>query len=177
MQRRLTPADPCLWAGQRLSLRLDGEISEFEEARLEEHLRSCADCRALAGELEGLTETLRATPLEEPGIAFRPPRRRYVGAYAVRAVSATAAVAVMAVSGLVGLTGIVAPKVSTNATAAADVRVARERIAVKEQLLDRLENTARARAPQIRPSLAGVEQVTVGGPRVSTTVSSANEGR
>ena len=178
MKRRPTPLEPCLWASQRLSLRLDAEISEFEQARLDEHLRSCADCRAYEAELRGLTETLRAAAQEEPSFAFQLPRRPYVGAYALRAISATAAVAVMAISGLVGLSGFVARSSSPERTAAVDVRAARERMVVKERLLDNLEALNSNRAQQIRPSLARVEQVTAGTAKLSRTrLGSPSEGR
>jgi predicted anti-sigma-YlaC factor YlaD len=179
MRKRPTPIEPCLWASQRLSLRLDGEISEFEAARLEEHLRSCAECRAFAADLEGLTRTLRGAALETPSVAFELPRRRRAGAVVLRAMSATAAAAVMAISALVGLSGVVTPNLSPRGAVDVDVRIAHERLAVKEQLLDNLEQAGRARAEQIRPSLAGVELVTVGPQRTSGTGlrSRPNEGR
>jgi predicted anti-sigma-YlaC factor YlaD len=178
MKRPPTPLEPCLWASQRLSLRLDDELSEFEQARLDEHLRSCADCRAYAAQLHGLTETLRSAPQEEPSVMFQLPRRRPVGAYALRAVSATAAVAVMAISGLVGLSGFVARSSSSGRAATVDVRAARQRMVVKERLLDNLEAVSGNRRQQIRPSLARVEQVTAGTAQVSRTVlGSPNEGR
>jgi anti-sigma factor RsiW len=177
MKMRPTPLEPCLWASQRLSLRLDGEISDFEQARLDEHLRSCADCRAYAAELRGLTETLRSAPQEEPSVSFQLPPRRHVGAFALRAVSATAAVAVMAVSGLVGLSGFVARSSPSSRAAPVDVRVARERMAVKERLLDNLEALGGKRTQQIRPSLARVEQVAAGMKLSRTVLPSSNEGR
>ena len=178
MRMRATPLEPCLWASQRLSLWLDGEISEFEQARLEEHLRSCDDCRAYAAQLRGLTETLRSAPQEEPTVSFRLPRRHYAGAYILRAVSATAAVAVMAVSGLVGLSGFVPRSSSSGRATAVDVRAARQRMVVKERLLDNLEAASGNRTQQIRPSLARVEQVTAGTAEISrTALGSPNEGR
>lgn len=178
MTTRPLPSEPCHWASQRLSLRLDGEISEFEQLRLDEHLRSCADCRARAAELGTITEALRAAELEEPRVAFQLPRRHYVGAYALRAVSATAAVAVMAISGLVGLSGFRAPNGSRQRTPAAEVRAAHERMAVKEQQLDQLETAGRSSRTQIRPGLAAVEQISLGPQTTSTNgIRKPTEGR
>ena len=177
MTTRPTPSEPCLWASQRLSLRLDDEISEFEQLRLEEHLRSCADCRARATELVWMTDALRAADLEAPRVAFQLPHRRYFGAYALRAVSATAAVAVMAISGLVGLSGFRAPGGSLHRTPVAEVRAARERLVVKEQLLDKLETGAADRRAEIRPGLAGVEQVNLGTQLSANGTRRPDEGR
>ena len=177
MRMRATPLEPCLWASQRLSLWLDGEISEFEHARLDEHLRSCADCRAYAAQLRGVTEMLRSALQDEPSVSFQLPRRQYPGAYILRAASATAAVAVMAVSGLVGLSGFVARSSSYARAPAADVRAAREQMSVKERQLAALDHGGRGHVQQMRPSLARAEQATLGG-FVSTNGSSRpNEGR
>jgi predicted anti-sigma-YlaC factor YlaD len=182
MHRRATPAEQCLWACQRVSLRLDDELSELEQARLEAHLASCAGCRAVAAELEGLTQMVRTTALEDPSIAFHPPRRRNPAAYALRAVSATAAVTVMALSGLVGLSGLVAPNLESNGTRAA-VRMSRERMGIKERLLTEIDSVGRKAPAQIPAGVAGAEQVTLApnGARAhqvsSGRLTSSNEGR
>lgn len=55
----------CEQAGQWISLRLDGELSEFEQAGLDWHLECCAGCRSLAAELTGVAQLLRSAPLVE----------------------------------------------------------------------------------------------------------------
>jgi hypothetical protein len=44
----------------RISARLDGELSEFEQAELARHLNRCGACAQFAHALAGLTEVLRA---------------------------------------------------------------------------------------------------------------------
>jgi anti-sigma factor RsiW len=76
MRRQQTKA--CERAGQWISLRLDGELSELEGATLDRHLDRCAACSAVAAELTGITRLLRSAPLLEVGreLAEVEPRRR-----------------------------------------------------------------------------------------------------
>jgi predicted anti-sigma-YlaC factor YlaD len=97
------PADECARAREWASLRLDGQLSDFEEVLLEAHLARCDDCRAFAASISDLTAALRAAPLEQPELAFEAPRTTRGRTFALRAVSAAAAVAVVGVSSLVGL--------------------------------------------------------------------------
>jgi predicted anti-sigma-YlaC factor YlaD len=55
----------CDRAREWASLRLDGEISELEEALLEAHLRRCAACSEYDEMVGGAVLALRAQPLEE----------------------------------------------------------------------------------------------------------------
>jgi anti-sigma factor RsiW len=67
----------CERARECASLRLDGELSEFEQALLHAHLARCELCRSFADELEAMTNHMRSTPLarlEQP-VAL-PSRRR-----------------------------------------------------------------------------------------------------
>ena len=73
--RSIMPAD-CARACQQLSQHMDSELSEFELVLLEAHLRRCDDCRAFGQAITGLTETLRAVPMESPSVSFQPPRIR-----------------------------------------------------------------------------------------------------
>ena len=69
----------CERARECASLRLDGELSEFEQALLVAHLARCEPCRSFAHELESVTNHVRSTPLarlEQP-VAL-PSRRRVV---------------------------------------------------------------------------------------------------
>jgi predicted anti-sigma-YlaC factor YlaD len=90
----LIPPTDCARAREAASARLDDELSELEVARLDDHLRGCADCRAFARGLHALSSGLRAATLEQPQIeVFAPARRRPL----VRLRAATAAAAIVAV--------------------------------------------------------------------------------
>jgi predicted anti-sigma-YlaC factor YlaD len=146
------PAEECARASEWVSLRLDGQLSEFEEVLLEAHLSRCPDCAAFAANLTGLTELLRTTPLDQPAFTFETPRRTR-SRTALRAVSAAAAVAVIGLSGLVSLQLSASrsrPGVTTD----------RKVIGLKERQMDELAGLAQRVNRQVRPSLA--EQVTVG---------------
>jgi anti-sigma factor RsiW len=87
----------CNRAAEFVSLELDGELSPFERAMLERHIQRCELCAEYARTVVGLTELLRATPVEEfrlPIVQLR--SRRRVGRV-VRSVAATAAVAAVGV--------------------------------------------------------------------------------
>ena len=66
----------CERARQWASLRVDGELTELEEGLLDRHLESCASCRAFAARVAATTELIRATPPEQPEIAYEPSRPR-----------------------------------------------------------------------------------------------------
>jgi predicted anti-sigma-YlaC factor YlaD len=104
---KLIPSSDCSHAREAVSVRLDGELSELEEAGLDGHLRACADCSAFARELQALGRELHAAALEQPGIQiFVPVRRRPLAglrtAAAAAAIVAVAAGSAFAVGGLVG---------------------------------------------------------------------------
>ena len=86
----------CERARQWASLRLDGELSELEDALLEQHLEGCESCSAFAVGLAATTEAVRAVPLERPEVSYprfeRPVIRLPVGRrVAIVAVAAAAA--------------------------------------------------------------------------------------
>jgi len=91
----LVPPNECLRARESVSARLDGELSELGAARLAAHLRTCADCRGYAAELEQVTGLLRAAPLAVPEVEIALPARRRIASLQIAAVAA-AAVAVAA---------------------------------------------------------------------------------
>jgi predicted anti-sigma-YlaC factor YlaD len=93
----LVPQSDCAQAREAVSARLDCELSELEAARLDTHLRACAECRAYSGELETFTAELRAAPLERPEIRVIMPRRRRIPMPA--AAAAAAAVLLTAIAG------------------------------------------------------------------------------
>ncbi len=77
-----------------VSLGLDGELSQVEQASLGAHVGRCAACAEFALGLEALTQELRTAPLERPAVAQVPARRRsalrtlHVGAAAAAVVLA-----------------------------------------------------------------------------------------
>jgi predicted anti-sigma-YlaC factor YlaD len=92
----LVPQTDCAQAREAASARLDGELPELDAARLDVHLRACAECCAYAAEIETITVGLRAVPLEWPEIRVIMPRRRRVP---VQAAAAAAAVVIAAIAG------------------------------------------------------------------------------
>jgi predicted anti-sigma-YlaC factor YlaD len=88
--------DACDRARGWVSLRLDEEISELEEALLESHLRCCAACRDFEATVRGAVLALRARPLErmEQPIAIAGRRRANFRPGAVARVAAVMAAVV-----------------------------------------------------------------------------------
>jgi hypothetical protein len=80
---------PCESAREWSSLRLDGELSEVEEALLDKHLESCALCEVFDAGLRASTEAIRAAPVARPSVAFELPvaRRRRLGTARVLALA------------------------------------------------------------------------------------------
>lgn len=134
--RSILPAD-CGRARQQLSLRLDSELSEFENVLLDAHLSRCEDCRAFEHGIVGMTDAIRAVPVESPAISFQPPRRRarleVLAAGSLRAGSAAAAVAVVAITGLIAFNG------PTQAGPTTDLARARAVLSLHERQLEQLE--------------------------------------
>ena len=98
---RQSLAQQCETARQCVSLRLDGELSELEEAMLRRHVAGCADCRTFEEATESFTTRLRSAPLEAPAPVFAPQlqaggRRRFIGVGAFAAALAAAAAVLFA---------------------------------------------------------------------------------
>jgi predicted anti-sigma-YlaC factor YlaD len=53
----------CGWIDERLDLYVDGELSAFEEARVERHLSSCEACGAVVTGLRGVKASLGGLPV------------------------------------------------------------------------------------------------------------------
>jgi hypothetical protein len=157
MRSWLVPSDECARARAWISLRLDAQLSEFEDALLGAHLKRCADCGAFAETMSDVTTTLRSTLLERPTFAFEPPRRSTARVQRLRVISAAAAVTVIG-----GLSGLVALELSTTSRAPGAPTVDLKLIGFKERQMDELDGTARRAISVIRPSLASAQQVTVG---------------
>src|SRR5919197_5607379 len=93
----------CERARRAISLRLDGELSELEEAVLDSHLASCAHCTVFAADVAATTTTLRAAPLEVLGRRIELPLRRRA-AFGPRAATAWVAGAAAAAAALLAVT-------------------------------------------------------------------------
>jgi len=110
----------CDRAREYASLRLDGELSDFERALLDSHLERCPSCRVFADDLVGVTDRLRTAPLEEPAIAITLPRRRLVALRRIQ-VSAAAAAAVVSVVGIGTLFSLLDSSATTRTPTAANL--------------------------------------------------------
>ena len=82
----------CERARECASLRLDGELSEFEQALLGAHLERCKPCRSFAAELDAFTVRLRSAPLEPLRQPVTLPARRRIS---LRRAEVAAAAALM----------------------------------------------------------------------------------
>ena len=151
-----TLPEVCNRTREHVSLRLDTEVSELEEALAATHLRRCAACRAFAVDLEAFTETLRAAPLAEPSVEFRFPRRpARIGVARAGTAAAATLTAAIAIGGVAGLHS------SPSRISASDILTARERISFKERQLTALERTEVGPAPQIPFGLEAAEGTTL----------------
>ncbi len=65
----------CDRAREWASLRLDGELSELEQALLDAHLSRCVECRSYAAETAAMTLELRAVEPERLTAPIALPRR------------------------------------------------------------------------------------------------------
>src|SRR5581483_3650779 len=92
----------CERARAWVSLRLDDEISELEDAMLEAHLGRCAACREFEASVRGAVLVLRSQPPEQIGHPVVVSGRRRTG---VRP-SAVASVAAV-VAAVVGVAAVV----------------------------------------------------------------------
>ncbi len=84
----------CDRARAQISARLDGELSELEEADLRLHLDGCGRCLEYHAGAVSISGVLRAAPLEQLGFPIAVPTRRRVATRWIQAGSAAAAVLV-----------------------------------------------------------------------------------
>jgi predicted anti-sigma-YlaC factor YlaD len=92
----------CERARECASLRLDGELSEFEEALLVAHLARCEPCRSFAHELDSATNHMRLTPLARLDQPVALPSRRRLLARRPVEVAAAAAALMLTTLGVAG---------------------------------------------------------------------------
>jgi putative zinc finger protein len=74
--RPVSQSRRCDRAREWSSLRLDGELSELEDALLQKHLEGCGDCRGFERELRSTADLLRTAPAEAPVARFEIPAAR-----------------------------------------------------------------------------------------------------
>ena len=86
----------CERAHSWVSLGLDAELSEVEQALLRAHVGRCAACAGFALDVDALTRALRRAPLARPSAVGMPPRRRSAGTPLLQVGAAAAAVAIAA---------------------------------------------------------------------------------
>ena len=120
-----TRSATCDRARAWVSLRTDGELSEFECALLDAHLTRCDACAAFAADVGSLTLALRAEPLEQ---LSRPidiaVRRRPSFRLPMRALASAAAV-IVTIAGTAHMLGSSGPKQArlSSQTESADMRL------------------------------------------------------
>ena len=144
-------------------MRLDSQLSDFEEILLEAHLARCPACTAFAESASRVTEILRAAPLEELAFPIQLPRSRGARVRGLRAVSTVAAAAMIGLSGVVGL------ELSRSRVPSASASPNRALIGLKEQQMDELDSAGSKASLKVRPNLAAAEQLTVGNSGLANT--------
>ncbi|MHB8643405.1 MAG: zf-HC2 domain-containing protein [Gaiellaceae bacterium] len=115
---RLQP-HACERAREWASLRLDGELSELEQALFASHLDRCAGCAAYAAGVSATTAEIRAAKLQHLTRPIALPLRRRI-AFAARALQAGSGVAAVLAAAvglgtLFGSSGRQVPSLSANA--------------------------------------------------------------
>jgi predicted anti-sigma-YlaC factor YlaD len=101
----MAPTRQCDRCRAWVSMDLDAELTEFEQARLRRHLRACADCRAFARDLRSATALLRAARPADLPAQVELPRvrtRRSLQSVVAGVAATAAAVAAVFASGLSG---------------------------------------------------------------------------
>lgn len=76
------------------SLRLDDQLSRFEQALLDRHLETCAACQVFAADIAEQAHLLRASELVQPALSFNP--KKPGRAHPARVVGAALALAAAA---------------------------------------------------------------------------------
>jgi anti-sigma factor RsiW len=129
----------CERARECASLRLDGELSEFEQALLVAHLARCEPCRSFSAELEAVTDQMRTTPLarlEQP--VSLPARRRLVSRRPVEIAAAAALMlTTLGVAGALRTIETENPNVSFGAPGVSNTLESREFSDIRREMLRR----------------------------------------
>jgi predicted anti-sigma-YlaC factor YlaD len=159
MRKRAILPTECTEACQQLSLRVDSELSEFENLLLEAHLAGCADCQAFGQSITDFTTALRTVPAEQPTVPFQlpgsPSRMHALLAGSFHPASAAAAVVLVALSGLATLH---ATRSSTSSARSADRGEAQLVLELHERHLLHLDNLGQTRRLVVPHGLAAAER-------------------
>jgi len=129
----------CERARECASLRLDGELSEFESALLNAHLARCEGCRAFADELGGVTTTLRDAPLETLEQPVALPTRRRISSRRPVEIAAAAALMLtsLSVAGALRTAQSSSPSLNFGSPAVSTVAESREFSDIRRAMLRR----------------------------------------
>jgi len=92
------PARDCAKARESASARLDGELSELEEAQLDAHLHGCPECQTYERRIEAAAGLLRAEPLVQPSLPVIAAVRRRPRLLRLNVAAAAVSIAVAAAS-------------------------------------------------------------------------------
>jgi predicted anti-sigma-YlaC factor YlaD len=92
----------CERARTQLSARVDGELTELEDAELRRHLAVCASCRAYETEVSAFSRMLRTAELDAPEFPIFVPRTRRVAARIQVGAAAAAVLATVVFASLSG---------------------------------------------------------------------------
>src|SRR5919201_1521211 len=101
----LSKGQLCERARQWASLRLDGELSELENALLDAHLGRCEACSRFVREAETIAAALRGVSLERPAasVVVELPRRERPSRFVPAAVAAALVVVAAVVGSVLGV--------------------------------------------------------------------------
>jgi len=98
----------CDRARHWISLRADGELSEFEGVMLAAHVCRCAECRAFRLDVDAMVSALRQAPLERLSRPIELPRRgRVRAASRLQHIGSAAAIIVVVIAATGGLNALV----------------------------------------------------------------------
>jgi predicted anti-sigma-YlaC factor YlaD len=136
----------CERARTWVSLALDGELAELEQAWLRAHVGRCASCAGFEHDLDAFTYELRTGPLERPAVVGALPRRRRATG---RVLQLSVAAAVALVAGLGSLAGASSRQTTT-------VSIARTRGADLDPAIATALNRSTLSADRIHPRFFSV---------------------
>ncbi len=93
----------CERARAQVSLRLDGELSPFEDAELRQHLARCGSCSVFEVDTVALTKMVQSTPVEPAAFPILLPRRQWLSLRQAQVAVAAGVVAAVGVGAALGI--------------------------------------------------------------------------